>query len=281
MDVDARVRTDPAGALLSLHDVEVRYPGATEASAQDISFDVRSGRTLGLVGESGSGKSTIGRAVLGLVPISAGSMSYRGEDISHRDQRVSRRLSAHLQVVFQDPYSSLNPNRTIEQTLVEPLLVHSALGSREMRDAAAEMLAEVGLDEAALGRYPAHFSGGQRQRIAIARALIVGPELVICDEAVSALDLSVQAQVLNLLKRLQADRDVTYLFISHDLDVVRFMAHEMVVLRRGEIVEHGAAEQLISAPKHPYTRRLLASAPVPDIERQHRRREAARSFAED
>lgn len=276
----ARERTETTVAeppLLSLRDVEIRYKGVSDPAVREVGFDMQAGRTLGLVGESGSGKSTIGRAILGLVPISAGSMRFRGEDISLRTRELSRRLSKSLQVVFQDPYSSLNPNRTIEQTLVEPLVVQGALKRHEMRSRAAEMLTEVGLDESALDRYPANFSGGQRQRIAIARSLLIGPELVICDEAVSALDLSVQAQVLNLLKRLQAHHNVTYLFISHDLDVVRFMAHDLLVMHRGEVVERGPAARVAESPEHPYTKRLLESAPVPDIAAQRRRRLAAKS----
>jgi oligopeptide/dipeptide ABC transporter ATP-binding protein len=246
-------------------DVEFRVGRGKMLKASDnVSLVIRRGETVGLVGESGSGKSTIGAATLGLVPVKRGSITFRGEDITRATPSQRRAISAQLQVIFQDPYSSLNPARTIAQTLVEPLLVHRKLGRAEASEFVGEMLERVGLPRSAAGRYPAQFSGGQRQRIAIARALMVSPELVICDEAVSALDLSVQAQVLNVLLTLQKELGVSYLFISHDLSVVRHMCERIVVLYRGKIMEQGDAETIHSRPAHPYSQALLSASPIPN-----------------
>jgi oligopeptide/dipeptide ABC transporter ATP-binding protein len=237
----------------------------------DLSIAPR--ETLGLVGESGSGKTTLGRAILGLAPIADGTISFAGVDITEATYRQRRRLSSELQVVFQDPYSSLNPTRTIRQTLSEATQAHKY--SRQERDTRVdEMLERVGLPRDSRHRYPAHFSGGQRQRIAIARALMVRPRLVICDEPVSALDLSIQAQDLNLLRELQDELKLSYLFIAHDLDVVRHLSHRIMVMYRGRVMEEGDAELVHRSPSHPYTRALLAAAPVPDPEVQRQRREA-------
>jgi ABC-type glutathione transport system ATPase component len=235
-----------------------------------VTFELDERRTLGLVGESGSGKSTIGRAILGLVPAALGTIAFDGEDITRATSARRRELSAELQVVFQDPFSSLNPSRTIGWSLAEPLRVHRRAADPEGEVAA--MLERVGLRPDAATRYPAQFSGGQRQRVAIARALMVRPRLVICDEAVSALDLSVQAQVLNLLQDLQEELGMSYLFISHDLDVVRHVADEVVVLRQGRIVETGRTDEVYASPKARYTAELLAAAPVPDPDEQAARR---------
>lgn len=234
-----------------------------------VSFEVGAGETVGLVGESGSGKSSIGRAVLGLVRPSAGRIVFEGIELASLSTRARRLRTRDLQAIFQDPYSSLNPTRTIGASLAEPLLVHGGpAGSSGVRAAnqarVREVLERVELPADSAQRYPAQFSGGQRQRIAIARALVLAPKLLICDEPVSALDLSVQAQVLNLLARTQHELGLSYLFISHDLAVVRQLSHRVLVLRRGEIVEQGNADQVYSAPEHPYTRALLAAAPVPD-----------------
>jgi oligopeptide/dipeptide ABC transporter ATP-binding protein len=237
-----------------------------------VSFDVAPRETVGLVGESGSGKTTIGRAILGLVSVTEGVIAFEGEDITHAGYRRRRALSADLQVVFQDPYSSLSPTRTVGQTLSETLRVHSREGREETRERVRAMLAKVGLPPEAATRYPAHFSGGQRQRIAIARALMAQPRLVVCDEPTSALDLSVQAQVLNLFRQLQNDLDLSYVFISHDLAVVRHLSHRIIVLYRGRIMEQGDAAVLHARPRHPYTQALLRAAPVPDPEQQRKRR---------
>lgn len=253
----------PSDALLDIQHLTVRYPARkdTFTAVNDVSVSLAEGRTLGLVGGSGAGKSTIGAAVLGLAPVSEGTIMFDGRDISHLDAPTRRALTREIQVIFQDPYSSLNPSRTIRQTLTEPLRLNLGLTAAETAGRIDELLTQVGLPVEAADRYPSHFSGGQRQRIAIARALAVRPRLIVCDEAVSALDLSVQAQVLNLLKRLQAELGLSYLFISHDLDVVRHMADDIAVLYRGEICEHGPAELVYQQPEHDYTKQLLAAIP--------------------
>jgi oligopeptide/dipeptide ABC transporter ATP-binding protein len=240
-----------------------------------VSLQIFPGETVAVVGESGSGKSTLGRSVLGLVSPSGGSISYDSSDITHASFARRRALSAEIQVVFQNPYSSLNPSRRIGDTLAEPLLVHSTSSRKEARRKTAEMLHRVGLPSDVASRYPRQFSGGQLQRIAIARALMVSPRLLILDEALSALDLSVQAQVVNLLLELRDQLALTYLFIAHDLDMVRHFAHRVVVLYRGRVVESGTACDVCENPKHPYTAGLVASAPVPDPALQRARRISA------
>ncbi|MCO7220506.1 oligopeptide/dipeptide ABC transporter ATP-binding protein [Klenkia sp. PcliD-1-E] len=278
-----------APLLAELDGVSVDYRWGrrgTRRAVDDVSFGVAVGSTLGLVGESGSGKSTLAKALVGLAPVAAGEVRLDGvaQDGAGRRDRAFLR---DVQYVFQDPNSSLNPTRTVGWSVAEPLL---ALGDRDgtrpgaeaVRSRVADMLARVGLPADAAGRYPAQFSGGQRQRIAIARALVVAPRLVVCDEVVSALDLSVQAQVLNLLTQLQRDLGLAYLFISHDLGVVEHMADQVLVLYRGRVMETGSAGAVQGAPGHPYTQALLAAAPVADPERQRERRAArvARAAAE-
>jgi oligopeptide/dipeptide ABC transporter ATP-binding protein len=262
--------------LLAVDELTVEFPRGRRRpplrAVDGVTFGLASRETIGLVGESGSGKTTIGRAILGLAPIKEGTVSFAGEDITHATRKRRKALSAHLQVVFQDPYSSLNPTRTIGQTLGETLRVHSNAGRDEVRERVRTMLDRVGLPAEAARRYPAHFSGGQRQRIAIARALMAQPSIVICDEPTSALDLSVQAQVLNLLRELQDDFELSYLFISHDLAVVRHLSHRIIVLYHGRIMERGPAADLYANPTHPYTRALLEAAPVPDPQEQRKRR---------
>jgi peptide/nickel transport system ATP-binding protein len=241
----------------------------------DVSFAVAHGETVALVGESGSGKTTIGRAILGLTPIAGGTIRYDG-DVLRSSARSSSPLHAQgIQVVFQDPYSSLNPSRTIEAALMEPV---RAAGSEASRAYAMELLEQVGLPRAAVTRYPHEFSGGQRQRIAIARALSVKPKLIICDEPTSALDASTQARVLALLQSLQRDTGVAYLFISHDLAVVRKISDRIAVLYRGEIVELGTAAQVTDSPRNDYSRQLQLSTPVPDPVAQRLRREQRRAL---
>lgn len=236
-----------------------------------VSIDIRPGETVGLVGESGSGKTTLGRAVLGLAPVTEGSIHYDGADISHLGRRDRRALSAEIQVVFQDPYTSLNPSMTVGDILAEPLTA-SGVAKTEARDRIRELLAQVNLPSDSVDRLPREFSGGQRQRVAIARALALRPRLIVCDEPVSALDLSTQARVLDLLIGIQEATGVAYLFVSHDLSVVRHISHRVAVMYRGEIVETGDAAQVTGAPEHPYTQRLLMAAPVPDPTRQAIRR---------
>ncbi|GAA3941996.1 ATP-binding cassette domain-containing protein [Actinomadura viridis] len=264
--------------LLEVRDVSVDYGrGRGTVRALDrVGFDVGRGETVALVGESGSGKSTVARAILGLTPLAAGSVRFDGREIAGLRFKERRRLYRDVQIVFQDPYGSLNPARTIGRTLAEPLEAFTRGGDRKMIAArVAEMLERVHLPADAADRLPREFSGGQRQRIAIARALMPSPRLVICDEAVSALDLSMQAQIINLLRELQASSGLSYLFISHDLEVVRQMSDRVVVLYRGSVMESGPAREIAEAPGHPYTHALHQAAPIPDPRRQRLRRQAA------
>jgi ABC-type glutathione transport system ATPase component len=265
----------PASPLLEIRDLHVAYRRRFRPAApvlRGISLSIGAGETLGLVGESGSGKTTIGRVILGQIPATRGAVIFDGEDITRATRARRRALGRDIQVVFQDPYGSLNPARTIGQTLAEPLSGDSRLGAGEVQARIAAILNKVGMPADTAARYPGQFSGGQRQRIAIARALIGEPRLVVCDEPVSALDLSVQAQVLNLLNQLQRDMNLSLLFISHDLTVVRHVSHRTIVLYRGEIVEEGEAAAIHDAPRHPYTKALVAAAPVPDPVVQRARR---------
>jgi oligopeptide/dipeptide ABC transporter ATP-binding protein len=263
--------------LLDVRGLVVRFPGGHGRPAltavDDVSFTVATQETVGLVGESGSGKTTIGRAILGLAPATEGRVAFAGRDITHASHRERRKLSADLQVVFQDPYSSLNPTRTIGQTLEETLRGQDGYSRAAARERGRSLLERVGLNPDAANRYPAHFSGGQRQRIAIARALMVQPRLLICDEPVSALDLSVQAQVLNLLRELQDEFQLSYLFIAHDLAVVRHLSRRILVLYKGRVMEQGPAAAVYGNPAHPYTRALLEATPIPDPEHQRSRRQ--------
>jgi ABC-type oligopeptide transport system ATPase subunit len=250
--------------LLEVTDLHVRYKvrGGKEYHAiKGVDFAIGKGETLGLVGESGSGKSTIGKAVLGLAPISQGSVHINGKSRAEMNRRELREISRHLQVIFQDPYGSLNPTKTIGSTLAESTLVFQGSGEIDVQARMAEVMEQVGMPANTLGRYPSEFSGGQRQRIAIARALMTKPSLIVCDEPVSALDLSIQAQVLNLLTELQSELGVSYLFISHDLSVIRYMSEQMLVLNLGEVVERGNVDEIYRSPKHPYTKRLLDATP--------------------
>jgi ABC-type glutathione transport system ATPase component len=261
--------------LLEVEDLEVHYRTSRKRSfhaLKGVSFDIKKGETLGLVGESGSGKSTIGRAILGQTAPSEGSIRLDGEDITHASRRRRRTMGRDIQVVFQDPYSSLNPTRTIGQTLAEPLLTDRSIDRSEVPGRVRDILERVGMPVDTAERYPGQFSGGQRQRIAIARAVIGRPRLVVCDEPVSALDVSVQAQVLNLLNELQAEMGLSMLFISHDLTVVRHVSHRTLVLYQGEIVEEGIATEVNDNPQHPYTRALVSALLVSDPGEQRARR---------
>jgi peptide/nickel transport system ATP-binding protein len=229
-----------------------------------ISFRVAPGEAFGLVGESGCGKSTAGRAVLRLIEPDRGEIRFKGEDVTRADAARLRALRRHMQIVFQDPYSSLNPRRTIGRALAEPMAVHRLGTRREIADAVHQVLAEVGLPRDAAVKYPHEFSGGQRQRIGIARALVLRPELIVADEPVSALDVSIQAQILILLRGLQESRNLGFVFISHDLGVVRHFCRRVSVMYLGRIVETGPVPAIFDAPLHPYTRALRAASPVPD-----------------
>lgn len=265
---------DTAPPLLSVRELDVRYRrrgGTTLRAADHVSVEVRAGETVGVVGESGSGKSTVARAALGLAPIHGGSVHVAGRDVTHLGTRGRRDLSRVMQVVFQDPNASLNPYLTVGRSLAEPLEVQGVRAGPARERQVAEALERVGLSSEAAARYPAQFSGGQKQRIAIARALIVNPQLVICDEAVSALDLSVQAQILNLLVELQHERQLSYLFISHDIEVVRYVSGRLYVMCLGQVMETGPTPRVTADPAHPYTQELLDSAPVADPRVQRRR----------
>jgi len=241
-----------------------RSTGAVKA-VTDVSFDVPLGKSVGLVGESGSGKTTIGMAILKLVAITSGSILFRGAEITNLSERAFRPLRRQMQMIFQDPFGSLNPRWDILSIVTEPLRVHfPSLNISQREDKAADLLQRVGLKPELLRRFPHEFSGGQRQRIGIARALAAEPALIVCDEPVSALDVSVQAQIVNLLADLQAELGITYLFIAHDLAVVEHISDEVVVLCRGEVVEAASAEMIYREPKHEYTRNLLASVPTLD-----------------
>ncbi|WP_330351328.1 ABC transporter ATP-binding protein [Streptomyces sp. NBC_00582] len=248
--------------LLSVRNLTVRFGTGrrTTTAVRDVSFDLRVGETLGLVGESGSGKTTVSRALLGLVPVAEGRILFRGEDITHLRGRSRRALAQDIQVVFQDPYGSFNPLLKVSQSLREGLEAAGAPRAEAHRRM-TDLLDRVGLPHSAADTFPSQFSGGQRQRLAIARALMPSPSLVICDEAVSALDVSVQAQVLNLLRELRRDNDLSYLFIGHNLHVVRYMSDRVLVMYRGQLVEQGAAEDVVARPRHPYTRALVAAIP--------------------
>ncbi len=241
-------------------------------AVDDVSFDIHAGETLGLVGETGSGKSTLGRLVLNLMPPTAGTVRYRGEDIHALDQRQLARLRGRAQIVFQDPFSSFDPRMTVRAIVAEGM-VHTDLRTRAARDQRVrELLRTVGLTAAHADGYPHQFSGGQRQRIGIARALAVNPEFIVLDEPVSALDVSVQSQILNLLVDLRAEFGLTYLFIAHDLGVVRYLCTRVAVMYLGKVVELAPAAALFEHPQHPYTRELLAAVPVADLTCRNRPR---------
>src|SRR6187549_1635557 len=238
---------------------------ASEARAIDrVSFAVESGETFGLVGESGSGKTTTGRCILRLIEPTSGQVAFKGQDVLGLDRRALREARRHMQMVFQDPYSSLNPRMRVETIVAEPLVIHRIGTAAGRASRVAELLAHVGLDPELRRRYPHEFSGGQRQRIGLARALALNPSLIIADEPVSALDVSVQAQVVNLLMELQARLKLTYLFIAHDLRLVEHICSRVAVMYLGRIVEMGETAKLFAAPQHPYTRALLSAIPVPD-----------------
>jgi oligopeptide transport system ATP-binding protein len=231
-----------------------------------VSFDIRRGETLGLVGESGCGKSSIGRALLLLPPPTSGSIRFAGEDVTRLDARALKPFRRQIQMVFQDSYASLNPRMTIEQNIAEPLIVQGTGSSAKRQARVLELLDLVGLPSHIVDRYPHEFSGGQRQRVNIARALALEPEFIICDEPISAVDVSIQAQIINLLQDLQGRLALTYLFISHDLAVVRHICHRVAVMYLGQIIEMADRDSLFERPLHPYTQALLSAIPVPDPE---------------
>jgi oligopeptide transport system ATP-binding protein len=270
------------GALLSVTDLEKHFPirkgilwektvGAVKA-VDGVSFDVVEGETLGLVGESGSGKSTTGYCILQLTKPTSGSIRFMGKELTTLGREDLRKMRREMQIIFQDPYASLDPRMTVGSIVAEPLEVHG-IGTRRSRTETVRRLLEiVGFDPNFTNRYPHEFSGGQRQRIGVARALALNPKLIVCDEPVSALDVSIQAQILNLLKDLQRDFGLTYLFISHDLAVVRTMSDRIAVMNQGKLVEVGTADQVYHEPRDEYTKALFAAVPVPDPRRQRERK---------
>ena len=269
--------TDP---ILQVHNLKTFFPvrkglmrktvGWVRA-VDDVSFDVPRGQALGLVGESGCGKTTVARTILRLIPATGGQVSYDGQNLLALGGRAMRQMRRHLQIIFQDPVGSLNPRMTVGSIVAEPLKVHGVASGSELRDRVASLLQRVGLSPDYVNRYPHEFSGGQRQRIGIARALALDPELIICDEPVSALDVSIQSQILNLLSDLQSERGLSYLFIAHNLAVVEHFCDLVAVMYLGRIVEMASAEELYKNPKHPYTMGLLSAAPHPEPERKRQR----------
>ncbi len=263
---ERKTSDQPGTPLLKVEGLEVTYPGTAGnpiRAVRGVSFQISKGSVVGLVGESGSGKSTLARCLVKLVPPTGGRIIYEETDLTHLSQRQVMPWRKRIQMVFQDPYTSLNPRRTVAQILSEPFMIHepSCRGNKRMERINA-LLDQVGLNPGEYRhRFPSELSGGQRQRVGIARALAVQPELLICDEPVSALDVSVQAQIINLLKKLRQELGLTLLFIAHDLAVVENISDEILVMRRGEIVERGPADQLYRHAFHPYTRELMAAAP--------------------
>ena len=268
--------------IVTVENLSVRFPVASGGlfsrgrsfvhAVENVSFDIRKGETLGLVGESGSGKSTTGRAILRSAPITSGRVTFNGADITNLAGKDLRNLRRNMQLVFQDPYASLNPRMNVLEIVAEPLVVHGLADSTEAaRPVVADLLARCGLPVDALTRYPHAFSGGQRQRIGIARALALQPQFIVADEPVSALDVSVRAQVVNLLQDLQRDMGISYLFIAHDLSVVRHISHRIGILYSGHLVEYAPTNMVYEKPIHPYTEALLSSVPIPDPVVQRRR----------
>ncbi|MDP9149790.1 MAG: ABC transporter ATP-binding protein [Myxococcota bacterium] len=268
----------PQKALVATEDISKYFPvragmftrgGRFVRAVEGVSLRVRRGETMGLVGESGCGKSTLGRLILRLLEPSFGRVFFEGREVTPLSQRELRPLRRRMQIIFQDPYSSLNPRMTVREIVGEAIRIHKLAKTRADEEARIEQLLEnVGLRGDAMDRYPHEFSGGQRQRIAIARALAVEPEFIVCDEPTASLDVSIQAQIVNLLVELQETRGLTYLFVSHDLNVVEHVSHRVAVMYLGRLVEQATAESLYEQPQHPYTRALFAAAPVADPARQ-------------
>jgi len=256
--------------LLEVTGLTKQFPtaGGLVKAVDDVGFSMARGEVLGLVGESGSGKTTTGRAILRLIEPTSGTIRFDGADIIHLDRRELRAYRRRMQIIFQDPYASLNPRRKVKDAIGEALVIHGIGTKADRRDRIAALLQRVGLPTDAMARFPHEFSGGQRQRIGIARALAVEPDFIVADEPVSALDVSVQAQVVNLLQDLRAELGLTVLFIAHDLAVVQYISDRIAVLYLGRVMEIASAEQLYSRPRHPYTEALLAAAPIPDPTRR-------------
>ena len=269
-----------ASTLVQIENLKKHFPasgGQSVRAVDGVSFNIERGETLGLVGESGCGKTTVGRCLLRLIEPTSGAINFDGQDLLSLSKSEMRSLRRRMQIVFQDPYSSLNPRMKVGDIIGEPLIVHSIGNKQERKDRVAELLKVVKLDPDYANRYPHQFSGGQRQRIGIARALALNPDFIVADEPVSALDVSVQAQVVNLLQDLQAQFGLTYLFISHGLAVVEHISTRVGVMYLGKIVELAASTELYENPKHPYTQALLAAIPLPDPEQTRDRKRIALS----
>lgn len=240
-------------------------------AVDDVSFQIKKGRTLGLVGESGCGKSTCGRSILRLIEPTSGSVYFEDEDIASLSKSALRKKRKELQIIFQDPFSSINPRKTVAQTIAQPLLLHKICKRKELDERVREVMDIVGLAPRLMNAYPHELDGGRCQRIGIARALAMNPQFIVCDEPVSALDVSIQAQILNLMKELQEKNNLTYLFITHDLSVVNHFSDDIAVMYLGQLIEKAPADELFAHPMHPYTQALLSAIPVPDIRHNRER----------
>ena len=280
MAAESAVEADGRKPLLEVKNLRKAFPikksltGKVQQeliAVDNVSFDLYPGETLGIVGESGCGKTTLGRTILKLHPSNGGQIIYDGNDITSYSKTQMRSLRTEMQIIFQDPYSSLPPRATVGDILSEPVKVHKIVPPSQVKEYVIDLMEQCGLRDYYYERYPHEFSGGQRQRICIARALAVNPKLVVCDEPVSALDVSIQAQIINLLKKLQKERGLTYLFISHDLSVVKFISDKIGVMYLGNMVEFGAKKDIFGNPLHPYTRALFSAIPNPDPDKKMER----------
>ena len=261
------------GTLLEVKDLKKHFkvPNGLLHAVDGVNFALEEGQTLGVVGESGCGKSTLGRVILHLLDNTGGQILFEGNDITSAGKKELRVLREKMQIIFQDPFASLNPRMTVSQTIAEPLLIKGKVSRREIEKRVSELMEIVGLADRLVNTYPHELDGGRRQRIGIARALALNPKFIVCDEPVSALDVSIQAQILNLMMDLQDQLGLTYIFITHDLSVVRYISHEILVMYLGQVVEKAESQDLFERPMHPYTQALLSAVPLPDIHHKHER----------